>query len=380
MSHFKKIEPSVLLSVLFACVVTVIAACGGSSAPTGTSNIIETPATVAVRVDSTTLLVGHLAHASGMPADAMGHPIDGQVISWASLTPDIASVSSSGDVTAVASGPAIIQASVSGVTGLDTLVVVALPNLASNDFENGTLAGSLGTFQFLYQAGRLTVVDDPTRSGHGKVAQFFYSPIVSNPSDDEVINPSIATNPRPVPIFRYGYTLWFRGDVYFPSTNSTGIIHNHNNRKFLDYKGNATRMTLHRRRDDNTGFGTNSEDPADSHSAVHMSIVRDVNGTGIEVMDPDCGITLNDDTWYTVEVMVHTNSASGVNDGVVEIYMNGAVRPTFRQTGLSWFSDADTNSFNFLMIGSQLTESSSDLFSEYRYWDNVGFSTTRIGR
>jgi hypothetical protein len=255
---------------------------------------------------------------------------------------------------------------------------VVPPNLASNNFENGTLTGSLGAFQFLYQAGRFTIVDDPTGSGHGKVGQFFYLPTTSNKSDDEVINPTNAS----VPVFRYGYTLWFRGDVYFPSANSSGLNKNFCIRKFIDYKGaGENRMTIYRQRDDNSsGTGTLSNNPADSHSSVRLSIVRDVGGVGTETLNVPMGFGLNDDTWYTIEVMMKTNSADGVNDGVIEVYINGAVTPTFRQaTGLGWINEAANSNFNFLMIGSQMSSYPSP-FSEYRYWDNVAFSTTRIGR
>jgi hypothetical protein len=390
MSRFKKIDPRISLSVLFACVLTVIAACVNSSAPIGAPNVIDPPTVSSVRITlaQSTLSPGQTTQATAVATSADGKIIGGRV-DFSSESPSIALVSSQGVVTAVAPGPAIIQASISGVTGLDTLVVVVPPNLASTDFTNAVLTGNPGgqhfegtpgTFQFLYQAGRFSIVDDPTGSGRGKVGQFFYLPIASNLSDDEVINPSIVS--RPVPVFRYGYTLWFKGDVYFPSANSSGVIHNHNGRKFLDYKGNGIRMVLHKLRDDNGGYGTVSEDPANSHSAVHMSIVQYVNGTAQETMDPYCGFGLLDDTWYTLEVMVKTNSADGVSDGVVEIYINGAATPAYRRdTGLHWITEVPVaTQFDFLMIGSQLTESSSDLFSEYRYWDNVAFSTTRIGR
>ena len=134
-------------------------------------------ATVAVAIDSSTLGVGHSAQASATPKDAAGNTIVGQTVTWASLTPSVATVSPSGVVTAVAAGSVAIQATVSGKAGSASLTVVMVPgpdtvplvpaDLASHDFSDSTI----GPYVYPYKQYPLDLIPrrpDGLRSRKGR--------------------------------------------------------------------------------------------------------------------------------------------------------------------------------------------------------------------
>ena len=315
---------------------------------------------VVVEVDSTTLLVGHVAHASATAKDALGNPITDQQVTWASLTPATATVSSSGEVMAVSSGTAIIEARVLEMIGLDTLTVVVPPNLSFHDFNDGTRGPYAHTADVDFP-------DDPTGSGRGKVARMFYNPTQSplqSSNDEYIVYDAGATH------LRYGATIWMKGEFNIPYAGTAVKAGHH--RKLIDYWGAGVRMTLYR---------------ADAYSGqlrLWLSCVDWMNGSSQETVSEVTGINLADDTWYTIEVKMVTNSADNVRDGVVEVYINGAASPSYtRKTGLGWITEkyAGGSYCNYYRAGEQLTsDAGHPIYTEYRYWDNVAFSTSRIGR
>ena len=87
-------------------------------------SVAPTVAVVAVALDSTSLTVGHGAKASAVAKDAAGNVITGQAVTWTSLSPAIATVSSTGAVMAVAPGSATIKGTISGISGSASITVV----------------------------------------------------------------------------------------------------------------------------------------------------------------------------------------------------------------------------------------------------------------
>jgi hypothetical protein len=316
---------------------------------------------VQVTVDSMTLLVGHLAHAFATPKDAAGTPIVGLAVSWASLNPAVATVSSSGQVTAVAPGSALVQATISGKVGTAPVTIISSSVLASHNFDDGTL----GPYVDPWHSPNLDIVPDPTGAGKGKVARMFYNPPSGGSQEHALAYGSNGSDK-----LRYGRTIWFRGDVYLAS-GTIGYNPGHN-RKLIDWQGPGVRMTLHR------------VQAGGQLRALRLSIVDWMNGSEQEVMDTNTGIAINDDTWYTVEVRMTTNSADNVRDGVLEIYINGSPTPNFSQTtGLGWITEklAGGSYFDAYLVGFQLTiDAGTPVYTEYRYWDNVAFAFSRIGQ
>jgi hypothetical protein len=329
-------------------------------------------AAVAVALDSTSLTIGHSTKASATVQDASGNLMLGQVVTWASLSPTIATVSSTGMVTAVDSGPAIIRASVSGISGLDTLVVLAPPvvppivgsALGFSDFTDGTP----GPFND-YRVANITYPNDPTGLGHGRIARVLYTPAGGLSSSDQ--NIELLTSHH----YRYGETIWFRADLYIPSTLSDGTTpktaqQDDDTRKLLDYfNGTGARLILERRAGKALTWVAGDKMTGTYHEDIYIG---------------STGIVLNDDTWYTIEVKMVTNSADNVRDGILEVYVNNPTStPSFVvNSGLGWITEQGGGTyFNSFRFGTQLTTYPGEsAYSEYRYWDNVGFSATRMGQ
>ena len=94
----------------------------------GSSTITVTPVPVAaVTVSPTTgtLLVSQTLQLQAAARDASGAALTGRPVSWSSNAPAIATISTSGMVTAVASGSASIQATIGGISANAVLTVTA---------------------------------------------------------------------------------------------------------------------------------------------------------------------------------------------------------------------------------------------------------------
>ncbi|MDP9201665.1 MAG: hypothetical protein M3P26_07000 [Gemmatimonadota bacterium] len=255
------------------------------------------------------------------------------------------------------------------------------PDLAFHDFNDGTRGPYHGN------DSNLSYPDDPTGTGHGKVARIYYAPTSANRSDDEHINWFAGDAGK----IRYGRTIWFKGEVYFP-TNPLGDPNWNANdgRKVLDWQGHS--------------------DDGWTPGGARWYLGRGPNGNiqgspislAVEVIDYGnshylawfAENLLPFDTWHTIEVRMITNSADGVHDGSLAFWIdNPTDTPTFETPHTLYFINeawAPINAytglpvagsyFNDLQVGAQLTNDQGALNTEYRYWDNIGFSTTRIGR
>ena len=85
--------------------------------------VATTVASVVVTLNASSLQVGQTTQASAVARDGSGAPISGASITWSSSNTAVATVSTSGLVTAVASGSASITATSSGKTGSQSLTV-----------------------------------------------------------------------------------------------------------------------------------------------------------------------------------------------------------------------------------------------------------------
>lgn len=80
-------------------------------------------ASVTVTPNSSSLTVGQSTQTSVVLRDAAGNALGGRAVSWSSAAPSLATVSSSGLVSAIAAGSATIVATSEGVTGSATIVI-----------------------------------------------------------------------------------------------------------------------------------------------------------------------------------------------------------------------------------------------------------------
>ena len=80
-------------------------------------------ASVAVSPTSATLTVGQTVQLGAQPRDASGRSLSGRTVSWSTNRSEVATVTSTGTVTAVSAGTATITASSEGRTATATMVV-----------------------------------------------------------------------------------------------------------------------------------------------------------------------------------------------------------------------------------------------------------------
>ena len=101
----------------------VAASVGGKSATATVRVIPPGAATVSVSPGSVTLDIGRTASLSATAKDAAGATLSGRTVAWRSSAASVATVSSSGTVTAVGAGTATITATVDGKNGSSTITV-----------------------------------------------------------------------------------------------------------------------------------------------------------------------------------------------------------------------------------------------------------------
>lgn len=87
----------------------------------------ETPASIQVSPSTVTLRRTNVRQFTATPRNASGTPIAGQTLTWQSSNSAVASVSPTGEVTAVAPGTAAITATAATVSGLATVTVTEIP-------------------------------------------------------------------------------------------------------------------------------------------------------------------------------------------------------------------------------------------------------------
>ncbi len=387
------VSPKGVVTAVAAGVAVIQATAGGHVAttsvtvqPSSTSGVV---AAVAVAVDSISLHVGSLAKATAIAKDASGNVISNQTITWTSLNPSVATVSESGSVTALGLGSATIQAAVAGTTGATTLTVVdqSVPSAVAHTFDDGTVGPFHGTTAYI------DFPDDPTGLGHGKVARILYAPTLDNRSSDRFLNYRTYDAGK----VRYGRTIWFKGDFYMPTNPMHDPNWNVNDiRKLIDWQGESD--------DGRTGGGARvvlnyGSDNNSGHPCLDLTLESRTTSNGIEnpptiaYFGQFAQDQIQFDRWHTLEIRLITNSADGVHDGSVAIWLdNSGPTPTYQTPSTlymideAWAPLGSTGQpvvgsyFNDFRFGSQLSNNYPEpLNTEYRYWDNVTFSSTRVG-
>ncbi|HUL49843.1 MAG TPA: Ig-like domain-containing protein [Gemmatimonadales bacterium] len=121
--------------------------------------------TVTISPSSLLLNLGDTAHVTALVQDDSGHAVSGTVV-WASLSPAVAKVVSTGDqtgkVTAVGSGQAILVASFGGIGGVAGIVVTGTtPTLVQHVATPNThFTGGTGSAQFIVPLPNRTLANN----------------------------------------------------------------------------------------------------------------------------------------------------------------------------------------------------------------------------
>ena len=116
-----------LVTALVPGSAIITAASEGKSAPSSITVNSVPVAFVAVTPAGSQIVVGQTTQLNAEPRDASGQPLVGRAVSWSSSDPNVASVSSTGLVTAVAPGQATITATSEAAAGTSTISVSPKP-------------------------------------------------------------------------------------------------------------------------------------------------------------------------------------------------------------------------------------------------------------
>jgi hypothetical protein len=366
--NWKRDTPTMLS--LLVCLVSTLPSCSfdGSRTVAPSSAV----AALAITADSTTLSVGHVAQLTLSATDTAGNSIAASP-SWTSLTPDVAAVSPTGMVTALASGEAVIEGRVSELAALGRIRVLGPANLASHSFDDGTLGPYTNPWRV-----DIDFPLDPTHSSRGRVARIRYQGGFGDQNRGMEF-----TRAR-----RWGEPLYFKGDFYIPvdDISANDIIRKliywqpHNDyAKYTTNGGRASGRTVVQM----TGRSL-IVDAVYNPQPGFGKVSNDVRTVQLLATD------MNGNQWYSLEVFQQMETAIGRADGILRVWLDG--RLLFDRTNMTWsdpkwvgdlsnsvpFEESDIY-FEHFMVGDQVNWADGD-FNEYRYWDNVEFSTRPIGR
>lgn len=142
----------------FIVLATLVAACGGGDSGTNAPPLVPV-ATVDVSLSVSNISVGGTSKATALPRDASGGPLVGRTVSWNSSNPSVASIASTGEISALSAGSVTISGSTGGITGSATLTVGPPPVASvSVTLASGTLV-----------PGATTMATAATRDASGAV-------------------------------------------------------------------------------------------------------------------------------------------------------------------------------------------------------------------
>ncbi len=132
-----------------ALIVASAVCCG--RADTTAVTVLQRVFGVQVSLSPTSLTVGDSARATVTVTDSLGSPITGRPVTWSSLAPAVATVSSTGMVRGVTAGNATVRAAVDGRSDDQAVTITSAPPppAASGDtiFYDGFESGNLNAWQ-----------------------------------------------------------------------------------------------------------------------------------------------------------------------------------------------------------------------------------------
>ena len=126
-SNFATVSPDGVVMGRYVGTVPIAASVEGKTA-IALIQVVPVPV-VAVRLSPTSrdLTVGETAQFTAEPLDARGAVLSNRSVAWSSSRPNVASVSGSGAVTALAVGSAVITATIEGKVGVGAVTVALAP-------------------------------------------------------------------------------------------------------------------------------------------------------------------------------------------------------------------------------------------------------------
>jgi len=345
-----------------------------ATAPTGAAaqaqvDVQAVPiASLSVSPTSFALAPGQNAQAIAVAKDASGNALTGRVVTWSSSNPVVANVSPLGVVFALADGSATITASAEGKTAsaavaVKTVVTAPPPPtggtgtvLASSTFESGAL--SPFTYPWDQYPNDLGVVSDPTGGGHGKVVRIHY--VRDDLSQGYDRNRGVMYEKGDG--IGLGQTVFFRGDLYLGAPKSGSEP---GQRKLLYWQPDPGSPPIW------SVLGLYG------YSMFVSAGYPDALGNG--TFQKTQITTLQPGRWYHIEYQVTLNSTFAATDGVIRLWVDGALlfeKTDVRWSDPTWTSAPSAMRFRYFLVGDQVNF--DGLYDEYRYWDNVTFANGRM--
>jgi uncharacterized protein YjdB len=125
-STIASVSPSGLVNARAAGTASITASCACAGRSTSVAMIVQAPvASISITTSSIALAPGGTAQVQASAEDASGNALVGEAMTWNSSNAAVATVSTTGIVTAIAIGAATITATSEGVSGTATVTVSA---------------------------------------------------------------------------------------------------------------------------------------------------------------------------------------------------------------------------------------------------------------
>ena len=365
----------------------------GSAALTVSSSTPPPVATVTVSLASASITAGQTTQATATEKDASGNTLTGRTVTWSSNNTAVATVSSTGLVTAFAAGSAQITATSEGKSGSAGLTVTAVTSggpvvkecatpqsawIFCDDFEqdrtakyyeyddsNGGfvrktgagLSGSTSMRATWTQAGQVA-------AGHlslafGRTPDAYFKPVDAGTANYREIywrfyvRPQVGwqggSNWKLTRLMIFANANWAEAMVAYVSGHFTDPQLDLDAISGTDAAGNLTTTKYN-------DFNNERE-------------LGQVNG-----VTPLFGSS-GGGQWYCVEAHVRLNDA-GQSNGVHEFWVNGNLEA--RETGLNWVGSYSAYGINAMNVLENYSNNGVPQ-AQYRDFDNVVVSTQRTG-
>jgi len=344
-------------------------------------------ADVSVVLDSANLAPGHSAMAHAVVKDQQGNVLTGKTPSWQSTNASIATISATGQLTAVSTGTASIQATVDGVLGQASLAVTAAeapppppdpllpppipspghPNepagfaqlspTLSGDIQPPTaqqyVAGSANEIGWINNNGGVTKVTDlSSPSGSTNVLEIgFPAGFIGGVSPSGVYTMS-STNPQnwpqhPKALYQ---SYWYKVSPNFPANlNANKMVYSNiggGNKVYTNFGGGVDYRLVNGVVEFAPGQATAYTTPL--FMSVDIQGVVQVDGTfqpsfnlrqNVGPSDPTQWKQLVRGQWHHIETLYVANSA-GTRDGTVKLWIDGTLTIDFTNR-IQWSATAD---------------------------------------
>jgi len=330
--------------------------------PSGQPPSVPVLTRIAITPANVTLAVGASTQIRAVALDQNGASMSGQSFAWSTSNPAVAAVNALGVVQGFVQGTAMISASAGGKIATAFVTIASTPaptppptaptgpftapDIAATDFNTGTSA------PFTVASGSVTgnadvnIMADPTGLMGSQVARIHY--VRSSPSWSPDVNRALQ--------YRYGVhhgeTVFFRGRIVIPTpaTNMMSAM-----RKLFYIQ--TSRVS--------SSFCVIKADGQSLKAEITNSRLFRIG-------------SISFDRPFSVEAQITVNSLPGVPDGIFRVWLDGAL--VVDQTNVEWIDSQSAGSnFSRFLFGQQTQMDAATTFDEYRYWDNIAISTTRIG-